>query len=248
MRNPLASPFTLGISQSAAFGASVAIVLLGAFAHESAYLLVAACAFVSAFSAMLLVLLLGRIAAFSPTTLILGGVAIGTLFGAATMLLQYFGSDAEVAATLFWTFGDLSKAIWAHVWMLLGALALVGAYAMRHHWQMDALLLGDERAQALGINPSRLRLGLLLGASLLGALAVAFFGVIGFIGLAAPHLVRLLLGSSHGALIPLSALCGAALLLGADWLSKTVLAPVVLPVGIMTAFLGAPLFLVLLVR
>jgi iron complex transport system permease protein len=248
LRNPLASPFTLGVSQAAAFGASFAIIILGAYEGANGIYSVTLCAFTSALFGMGIVIVLGRSIAFRPEVLVLGGVAIGALFGASTMLLQYFASDLDAAATLFWTFGDLGKAMWHHIGILLGILATSAAVLWRIHWQVDALLLGDAHAHALGVCPSRLRLWLLLMATLLGSLAVAYFGVIGFIGLIAPHLIRLLLGSSHAAVLPLSALGGGVLLLGADVAAQHLMAQSILPVGILTAFLGAPLFLYLLIR
>jgi len=248
LRNPLASPFTLGISQAAAFGASFAIIVLGAYEGDSGIYTLTLCAFISALLGMGAIMLLGHGVAFRPEVLVLGGVAIGALFGAATMLLQYFASDLDAAATLFWTFGDLGKAMWQHVWILSGILGVSAFILWRLHWQMDALLLGDAHAHTLGIRPSRLRLWLLIIATLLGALSIAYFGVIGFIGLVAPHLIRLLLGNSHAMLLPLSTLCGAVLLLASDITAHHIIEHTILPVGILSAFLGAPLFLYLLLK
>ncbi len=248
LRNPLASPFTLGVSQAAAFGASFAIVVLHAYESDTGLYSVTLCAFISALAGMGAIMMLGRAMAFRPEVLVLGGVAIGALFGAATMLLQYFASDLDAAATLFWTFGDLGKAMYASLGMLAAALAIASGILWRWHWQLDALLLGDEHAHSLGVAAKRLRLWLLVIATLLGSLAVAYFGVIGFIGLVAPHMARLLFGAAHAALLPLSALGGALLLLASDTAAQHLLEHSVLPVGILSAFLGAPLFLYLLFR
>ncbi len=248
LRNPLASPFTLGVSQAAAFGASFAIVVLGAYESDGGFYTLTLCAFIAALLGMSAVMLLGKSVAFRPEILVLGGVAIGALFGAATMLLQYFASDLDAAATLFWTFGDLGKAMWHHIGTLFAVLVLSATVLGSLHWQMDALLLGDAHAHALGIRPQRLRLILLVIATLLGALAVAYFGVIGFIGLVAPHLVRLLLGDSHATLLPLSALGGGVLLLVSDISAQHLMSDTAVPVGILSAFLGAPLFLYLLLK
>jgi iron complex transport system permease protein len=248
LQNPLASPFTLGISQAAAFGASFAIIVLGAYEGEGGIYTLALCAFTSALLGMGIIMLLGKSVAFRPEVLVLGGVAVGALFGAGTMLLQYFASDLDASATLFWTFGDLGKVMWQHIWILLAVLTLSAFILYKLHWQMDALLLGDAHAHTLGIRPSRLRLWLLIIATLLGALSIAYFGVIGFIGLVAPHLIRLVLGNSHAMLLPLSTLCGAVLLLASDIAAHHIVDNTILPVGILSAFLGAPLFLYLLLK
>ncbi len=251
LRNPLASPFTLGISQAAGFGAAFAIIALSASDISThplwLKLNIALFAFGASVVCALLILWISHFVGMIPHTLILAGVGLGSLFHAGTMFLQYFTSDINAAATLFWTFGDLSKANA----MTLGAMVLFLIpsllYLWAAHWKFDALAFGDENAFNKGVEVKRFRIGVILFSTLCTAIAVAFFGIIGFIGLIAPHAVRLVLGSAHGALIPLSALCGGALLLGADLAARMLLHPVTLPVGILTSFIGAPLLLYLLV-
>ncbi|MBN2809505.1 MAG: iron ABC transporter permease [Deltaproteobacteria bacterium] len=256
LRNPLASPFTLGVSQGAACGAAFAIIVLGAGLPTASCRLPAALApyiiVLAAFGgALLTVAVLSLLAFFrdiTPESLILAGVALSAFFGALTMLLQYFASDIEVAGTVFWTFGDLGKARWRDL-AIITALLLPGLfYLWRRGWSFNALLWGDETASSLGIRVGRIRLATLIISALLSAVTIAFLGIIGFVGLIAPHLMRPLVGQDYRYLIPYSALAGAVLLLAADLSARTLMAPTVLPVGILTAFAGAPLFLYLLTR
>jgi iron complex transport system permease protein len=246
LKNPLASPFTLGISQASAFGASFAIIVLQIYSVSSGFetgFITALAAFASSMATTFIIITAGKKANMTPESLILFGVAIGAFFSALTMFLQYFADDADAAATLFWTFGDLSKAGFEVVCIIAFVLFFAGAAYFRFFWKLDALMLGREHARSLGIDTQKFTLRVMLGASVLSALSVAFFGIIGFVGLIAPHIVRLLAGSSHKYIIPLSALCGGGLLLFADIFSRTVMLPVVIPVGIFTSLLGAPLFL-----
>lgn len=242
LRNPLASPFTLGISQAAAFGASVAIIFF-----NISFWSIPLFAFVASMACSLLIIWLGKQIEMNPMILILGGVGFGSLFHSGTMFIQYFTSEIDAAATLFWTFGDLSKATYEILAILLIVLVVSLLVIYRVYWKFDALGFGDENAYNKGVYVSSFRMWMLLFASFCTAIAVSFFGIIGFIGLVAPHIVRLIIGSSHGALIPLSALSGGVLLLGADYFARMVLYPSILPVGIITSFVGAPMLLYLLV-
>jgi iron complex transport system permease protein len=255
LRNPLASPFTLGVSQGAACGAAFAIIILGAGTLQpglgpAALLspsLVVGTAFLGAVITVIMLLLLGVVRGLSPESLVLAGVALSAFFGAATMLLQYFASDTQVAASVFWTFGDLGKARWHDIGMMAVVTSAAFGYFHLHRWDYNALLWGDETAKSLGVAAGRLRFLSLVIASLVCAVTIAFLGIIGFIGLLAPHLMRLLVGQDYRYLLPGAALAGAALLVGADILARLLLAPVILPVGILTSFAGVPLFLYLLI-
>jgi len=251
LRNPLASPFTLGISQAAGFGASLAIIFFDTSTlmngHWLSVVSVPLFAFATSMICSLLIIYLGKRVGMSPTALILAGVGLGSLFHSGTMFLQYFTTEINAAATLFWTFGDLSKATYPILLVLSGIFLLSFILIWASHWKFDALGFGDESAFNKGVNVKTFRIGMLLFSSLCTALAVAFFGIIGFIGLVAPHMVRLILGSTHSALIPLSALGGGVLLLAADLVARMMLYPSVLPVGILTSFIGAPMLLYLLV-
>jgi len=248
LRNPLASPFTLGISQAAGFGASLAIIVFDtSHSTHHSWFSVPLFAFMTSLLCSLLIIWIGKKVGMNPTALILAGVGLGSLFHSGTMFLQYFTTEINAAATLFWTFGDLSKASYP-ILLILGAIFMVSLGVLwSSHWKFDALGFGDESAFNKGVNVKRFRIVMLLFSALCAAIAVAFFGIIGFIGLVAPHMVRLILGNSHSALIPLSALSGGVLLLGADLAARLMLYPSILPVGILTSFIGAPMLLYLLI-
>jgi len=251
LKNPLASPFTLGISRSAAFGAAFAIIILRAYTNEqsiSSSLCVSLSAFIATLLCMGVILLLGRFATLSPSSMILAGVGLGSLFHALTMFLQYFADDMEVPATLFWTFGELGKVSWNEITIMAAVLVPIYMYFLFSHWKMDALSFGDDSAKSRGVNVDRFRVISLLMASLLSAIAVSFLGIIGFIGLIAPHVIKIVMGNSYRWVLTLSPLVGAILLLGADFLSKIILSPIILPIGILTSFMGVPIFLYLLLK
>lgn len=250
LRNPLASPFTLGISQGAGFGAAIAIVGLGGSAaagQAREAWSVTGLAFVGAMAATVVVLGIARVRGTTPETMVLAGVALGSLFSAGTVLLQYFADATQVAAIVFWTFGDLGRASWRDLAVMAAATLAGSAHVTWHRWDYNALEAGAESARGLGVDVDRIRLVGMFVASFLTAAVVAFVGIIGFIGLVGPHLVRRVVGNDHRLLLPASALAGALLLLAADTLGRTLIAPVVLPVGAITSFLGAPLFIHLLV-
>ncbi len=255
MRNPLASPFTLGISQGAAFGAALAIVAFGGGTIGSSAmdavaitnpLSVTTSAFAGAMVATLVVVGFARYRGVTPETMVLTGVALGSLFAAGTALLQYFADDTQVAAVVFWTFGDLGRASWRDLASMASVTFAGGVYFMLRRWDYNALEGGADTAQGLGVNVNRTRLAGMFVSSLVTAVAVAFLGIIGFIGLVGPHLVRRVIGTDYRYLLPASAAAGAFLLLLSDTFARTVISPVVLPVGAITSLLGAPLFLYLL--
>ncbi|NMB35076.1 MAG: iron ABC transporter permease [Firmicutes bacterium] len=257
LRNPLADSFTLGISQGAAFGAAFAIVILGVGTVQTSSTdavlinnpyLVTISAFVFSMVATTVILFLSSFVGVTPEGMILAGVALGSLFTAATTLIQYFAEDVKIAAIVFWTFGDLGRASWRDTG-LIGALVLLAViYFMLHRWDYNALASGEETAKGLGVDVHRLRLGGMAISSLISAVAVAFLGIIGFIGLVAPHMMRRFIGGDHRFLIPGATIMGCLLLLAADTLARTIIKPIILPVGAVTSFLGAPLFLYLLSR
>jgi len=257
LRNPLASPSTLGISNAAAFGANVAIIVFGAGSIQSSSTdaviinnpyIVTVSAFMWSMIGMLVILLLAKFRGFSPESMVLAGVAISSLFSAGTILIQYFAQDVQVAAVVFWTFGDLGRASWREVTIMALLVILSVGYFMFKRWDYNALATGEETAGGLGVNVEKVRLGGMLISSLITAVAVSFLGIIGFIGLVGPQITRRIIGADHRFLIPGSALMGALLLLVSDTMARTIIAPVVLPVGAITSFLGAPLFLYLLAR
>jgi len=247
LRNPLASPFTIGISSAAGFGAALAIIL-GVSLTRSAIWVIAGNAFVFAVLDALLIYGLSRRKGATPETMILAGIAFMYLWSGMTSFLQYIGEAHAVQEALFWMFGDLTRA----TWLKLGVTSLIAAacipYLVLRAWDLNVLMLGDETAKSLGVDARRVRLTSMLFASLLTAGAVCFIGTIGFVGLVAPHIVRMIIGGDHRFLLPASSLFGAALLLACDTAARTVLAPEILPVGIVTSFMGVPLFLYLILR
>lgn len=251
LRNPLASPFTMGISQGAGFGAAFALIVLGPGNVHSTGMLnspyaVVLFAFIGSLIGIFTILVLAKFAGLSPQAMVLAGIAMGTLFNAATMLMQYFAEDIKVASVIFWTFGDMGRAAKADILVMLLVTVPALIYFMRNRWEYNVLESGEETAKALGVNTERLRLVGMLLASLITSVSVAFLGIIGFIGLVAPHMMRRVVGGDHRYLIPISAVFGSLLLLSADTISRTILPPIVLPVGILTSFLGVPLFIYLI--
>ncbi len=257
LRNPLASPSTLGISNASAFGANIAIVLLGAGSIRSTTAdaviidnpyIVTLSAFLCSIIAMIVILMLAKSKGFSPESIVLAGVALSSLFTAGTTLIQYFADDVQVAAAVFWTFGDLGRLAWTEVIIMTIVITLSLIYFMLKRWDYNALDSGEEASKSLGVNVEKVRLGGMLVSSMVTAVSVSFLGIIGFIGLISPQIIRRVIGGDHRFLIPISALMGSLLLLFSDTLARTLIAPVILPVGAITSFLGAPLFLYLLLK
>jgi iron complex transport system permease protein len=246
LRNPLASPFTLGIASAASTGASVAIVLGAGFVGGS-YLIVGN-AFLFALLAALIIYAMARYRGMGATSMILAGIALMYLFSAVTSLLQYLGTADELQEVVFWMFGSLDRSSWPKLGIVTLLLAVCMPYLVYRAWDLNALAEGDEIAESLGVPVNRAMTIFMFIASLLTAAVICFTGTIGFIGLVAPHITRMVVGTDHRFLLPASGLVGALLLLGADSLARTLLAPVVLPVGIMTAFLGVPFFIYLFMR
>jgi len=257
LKNPLASPDTLGVSAGAAFGANLAIIVLGAgtilytagdaVAINNPYI-VTICAFVCSMGAAMIILALGKIRGFSPEAIVLAGVALGSLFTAGTTLIQYFAPDVKIAAAIFWTFGDLGRVSWHETFIIIAVVVLAAIYFILKRWDYNAMDNGEETAKSLGVRTERTRfLGMLI-SSLVTSVTVSFVGMIGFIGLIGPHMMRRVIGTDHRFLIPASMLAGAAVLLISDTLARTIIKPVVLPVGAITSILGAPLFIYLLMK
>ena len=244
LRNPLASPFTLGVASGAGFGAALGIVLAGATVKWA----VAGGAFSFALVTVLFILAVARMKSATPETLVLAGVAIMFLFSACTSLVQFLGTEQQLQAIVFWSFGNLSRAGWGDILISAGMILPALPVLFLRAWDLNLLLAGDEMAASLGVRVERLRLTALLLAALMTAGAICFTGVIGFIGLVGPHLARLLVGGDHRFLLPASALGGALLVLVSDSLGRTLFAPHMVPIGIITAFLGVPFFFALLMR
>lgn len=246
-RNPLADPYIIGVSSGAALGATFAIVsgLSMGFAGFGA---VPILAFAGGLATIMLVYQLSRQGDFVPVmTLLLAGIAVSAFLTALVSLFIYFAGE-RLHQVVFWIMGGLGGARWSYVRVMIPYI--LAGYGVIYFFarELNALLLGEDTAQYLGIDAEKLKKIFLAAASLLVSAAVSTTGIIGFIGLVVPHMVRLVAGPDHRFLLPASALSGAVLLIGADTLARTVIAPTELPVGIITALLGAPFFLYLLRR
>ena len=259
LRNPLASASTLGVSQGASFGAAVAIVYFGAGIQVNAGgtasaltvtnpAMVTLCAFLGGIATTAVILGLARFRGTSPATMVLAGVAISSMFTGGTALVQYFCDDVMVATVVYWTFGSLGRAGWTEI-AIIAALTF-GAFVFFYYnrWNYNAMEGGTHTAKSLGVPVDRLIVLSMALCALISSVAVAFVGCISFIGLIASHIMRRFVGNDYRFLIPCSALCGGVLLLLSDIVSRMLLSPTVLPIGALTSFLGAPLFLYLIIK
>ena len=257
LNNPMASPSTLGVSNAAVFGANLSIIAFaGGFLdtgnHLSSYTVGAnpyatsLMAFVFASLSILLILGLCRIRAFQPGVVVLAGIAIGSVWTAATTILQFYATDVGLSAAVIWTFGDLGRATY-RTDLIMTVVVLAGlVYFSVMSWRFNALLSGDAAARSMGVAVDRLRFVSMLLASVITAVCVSFLGIIGFVGIICPHVTKRLLGQDHRVSIPASALSGSLLLLLADTASRSLGNGSALPVGAITSLLGAPFFLAII--
>lgn len=254
LRNPLASPFTLGISSAAAFGASFAIIFLNAGSSINSLVTIndpyitTICAFLFSLLATGSILILTKVTRVSSETMVLAGVAISAMFTAGLSFMQYIATDSQLGNIVAWTFGDLGKATWSWNYLIFIVLLPIALYFFYKRWDYNAMEAGEESARGLGIHTERERMVGMVLASVLSAVIVSFFGIIAFIGLLGPHIARMLIGSDHRHLIPLSIILGATILIIADGVGQVILYPSTIPVGIITSMLGGPLFIYLLIR
>ncbi|MFN8525638.1 MAG: iron ABC transporter permease [Chloroflexota bacterium] len=244
--NPLASPFTLGVSAAAGFGAALALVFGFSIVPGAGMLLLAGNAFVFAMLAALAIHACSLLRGVTAETMVLLGIALVFLFNSLLALLQYVASEQALQQVVFWTLGSLGRASWSKLAVTTAVLVTVLPLLARGAWQLTMFRLGDERARSLGVNVRALRLRVLLGVSLLAATPVAFVGTIGFVGLVGPHVARMLLGEDQRYFLPGSALAGALLLSATSLVSKCVIPGVIVPIGIITSLVGVPFFLALI--
>lgn len=259
LQNPLASASTLGVSQGAAFGAAVGIVVFGGGVVNSAsattaitvsnpYIITLCAFFFGSLSTAAVIAISQLKRDIGPGGLVLAGVALSSLFSGGSTILQYFADDTKLGAIVFWTFGNLGSTNWRELGILAVILAAALGYFLFNRWNYNAMETGADAARSLGVNTRSVMLVSMGICSLLSAAAVSFVGIISFVGLVAPHIMRRFVGSDYRYLVPGSAAAGALLLILADTFGRTVMAPVVLPIGALTSFLGAPMFLFLLFR
>lgn len=246
--NPLADPFTLGLASAASFGAALAVVAGISLLPLAGHLAAAGNAFVFSLLAAGAIHLLGRLRGVGLDTLVLLGIATMFTFNALLGLLQYLASPDALQQLVFWSLGSLARPSGLKLGLIAGVLAACLLLCRSLSWQLSALRLGRVSAQAMGVRVDRLRLSVLAAMALLTAVVVAAVGTIGFVGLVAPHMARLLVGEQQRHFLPLSALCGASLMCIADLASKLVVPGLVLPIGIITALAGLPAFFLLILR
>ena len=248
LNNPLASPFTLGVSSAAAFGAALAIVLGIGIPGVPDQWFISANAFVFALFAALMLDGVTRWTKVSTSGVVLFGIALVFTFNALVSMMQFIASEDTLQGLVFWTMGSLARASWEKLGVLTAAFAILIPFSMLSSWKLTALRLGEDRAVSFGIDVRRLRLTTLLRISILSALAVAFVGPIGFIGLVAPHIARMIFGEDHRFYLPASALIGALVLSMASVASKNLIPGIIIPVGIVTSLVGVPFFLSIILR
>jgi iron complex transport system permease protein len=246
LRNPLASPFTLGISAGAGFGAALAI-LFGQGMGGGTYFVVINAFIFSLFTAFI-ILGLARYKGATPGNMVLAGIALSYLFQAGTTMMQYFAESWAVTEVVFWLVGSLGKSTWSSLRFMLPVMLCCVPYLLLKSEDLNVINTGDDVAQSLGANVERTRIILLVVASLLTATTICFTGTIGFIGLVAPHISRMILGGDNRFVVPAAGLIGALLLSGADIVAMNIIAPTVIPIGVMTSFMGVPLFIYLIMK
>lgn len=256
LRNPMADASTLGVSPGAAFGAAFAIVVLGSGVQSpsdasvsfSSPFTLAVCAFVFSIIPTAVIISLSRLQKVKPESMILTGVALSTLFSGGTAIIQYFASTTQLGSIVFWTFGSLTSTTMREVGYMAIVTAAAFVFFFLNRWNYTALLSGESAAKSLGVRTGALIVSSMIVCSLTAAVTTAFIGILNFIGLIAPHIVRRIVGSDYRFLLPASALAGTCLLLLSDLISRTVLSPLVLPIGAITSFVGAPVFIYLINR
>lgn len=249
LRNPLADPYTIGVSSGAALGAvfvlffQVTIVGLGSFTLPVV-------AIFSGFISLLVVFGLVRLSSRSLAveTIILAGIIVGAFISSGISLIISLGDQDSMSQIIYWLYGSVAMRGWGHVQLIIPFM-LVGTFILLIHYrELNALSLGEDAADHIGVNVRRKKIYILVGASLLTGAAVAVSGSIGFVGLVIPHLVRLVTGPNHRHVLPLSFLMGGAFLILADLLTRTIIAPSELPIGVITGLIGAPVFAILLMK
>ena len=246
--NPLVSPLTLGVASGAALGAALAIVL-GFSIISNSDLAIVANAFLFSLIVVGVIIQLGNFRSVSAESYILVGIAITFIAGAIVSTMQYFATDAQLSQLAHWSFGSLSRPTLENTIWITVALVVLLPSALKKAWDLNSLALGgDDFAISTGVNPVKTRKEILVLSALMTSIVIAFTGLIGFVGLAAPHMGRLIVGNDYRKLIPCSAIFGSLLMLVADTIGRTLFAPIVMPVGIMLSVIGGPFFMYLLLR
>ncbi|MBD3296098.1 MAG: iron chelate uptake ABC transporter family permease subunit [Candidatus Omnitrophica bacterium] len=245
LRNPLASPFTLGVSAGAGFGASLA-VLTGISFTGGRYFLIGN-AFLFSLIPAFVIFFLSRIKRAGPGIMILAGIALAYIFSSGSTLISYFSQAEDLKALSLWIMGDIGKTTWSDLGPLSLIMGLASFLLIRQSRALNVMNAGDETAKGLGVDVERTRVLVMALSSLITASVICFTGIIGFVGLVSPHITRMFIGADNRFLVPASGLFGAVFLLGADIISMKIIEPAVLPAGIITALLGGPVFFLLII-
>ena len=259
LHNSLASASTLGVSQGAAFGAAIGIIIFGggvvnggsanvAIEVNNPYIVTLSAFVFGSLSTTVILLLSSLKKNLGPGGLVLAGVALSSLFTGGSTLLQYFADETKLTAVVFWTFGNLGGTGWTEISVLAVIFLASLIYFMLNRWNYNAMRCGADTAKSLGVNARAVMLVSMAVCSFTAAVAVSFVGIISFVGLVAPHMMRKFVGDDYRFLIPCSAVTGSLVLLAADTFGRLIISPVILPIGAITAFLGSPVFLALLLR
>ena len=247
LNNPLAEPFTLGVSSAASFGAAVAIIFGWSLIPGVGPLIVTINAFFFALMTCGILLFATRLKGVGSETMILFGIAIFFTFNALLAMTQYMASEDQLARIVFWMMGSLGRASWDKIALGAILLAVILPFCIIRTWKLTALRMGEETTQSMGVDVGRLRVEILICVSLLAATAVAFVGTVGFVGLVGPHIARMLVGEDQRFFLPLSALVGALVMSLTSILSKSITPGVIYPIGIITALIGVPVFISLII-
>jgi len=256
LRNPLASPYTLGLSSAAAFGASFAIIFLQAGSSITSGIsisnpyIITVSAFLFSLLATGVILVLTKVTRVSAETMVLAGIAISAIFTAGLTFMQYIASDIQLGNIISWTFGNVARweGTWTYNLIIFAVLLPTALYFFYRRWDYNAMDSGEETAKGLGVNTERERvIGMVLSA-LIASVIVSFFGIIAFIGLLGPHIARMIIGGDHRYLIPAAMIIGALIILVSNVVGMSIMSPMVIPVGIITSMLGGPMFIYLLIR
>ena len=255
LKNPMASPTSLGVSNAAVLGANIAIIVLNggviftnhgnAWPVDNPYF-TSFIAFIFSLIAIAVVLIIARFTKLNPTSIILIGVAMSFFFSGVTSLIQYYASDIQLSSAIYWSFGDLNRATYEDDLIMLIVIVIASVFFLLMANRYNAMTLGDNNAKSLGINVNLLRVISLVLSSLITSICVSLLGIIGFLGIIAPQLARRLIGGNHKILLPLTMIIGAVILLAADILSRLIMNGISLPVGAITSIIGAPFFIVII--
>lgn len=248
LNNPMASPYTLGISSAASFGAAIAIILdINALPFLDD-ILVSFSAFICSILASILIFALSKKFNWDRGILILFGIAMNFLFNSLTTFLQYIANENDLQSFVFWSFGDLTKISWNQILIIFFVLSIVYILFFRKSWELTAIALGDTNATSLGIDVKKTRRFSIILVSIISATCISFAGTIGFIGIVSPHISRMICGEDQRFFLPVSALVGALMLSVASILGKILIPGVILPIGLVTSIVGIPFFIYLILQ